>query len=113
MTSWYDDRAANIQLFESRLEDYLMSTQHFIGKEIDALVGKLSSTKTGANTTSDVVQYTESKDNLQAQLFRYAEDIQKLLAERDMAETYEKEKNAAYKQLERFNHDFIILMEQK
>ena len=50
---------------------------------------------------------------LQAQLFLYADDIQKLLVERDVAVKNEKEKNASYKQLERFTHDFMILMEQK
>jgi putative two-component system response regulator len=55
----------------------------------------------------------KEKEDLQVQLFRYAEDIQKLLVERDMVVINENEKHAAYKQLERFNHDFMILFEQK
>jgi putative two-component system response regulator len=50
---------------------------------------------------------------LQAQLFLYADDIQKLLVARDVAVKNEKEKNASYKQLEKFTLDFMILMKQK
>jgi putative two-component system response regulator len=91
-----------------------MPAQKFIGNDMDSLVNKLTTSETGIKFSWDVVKVIEKeKQDLQAQLFRYAEDIQKLLAESDMADMNEKEKNAAYKQLERFNHDFLILMEQK
>ena len=91
-----------------------MSVHHFIGNEMDSLVRKLAATSTDIHLVWDVVKVMETeKEELQAQLFRYAQDIQKLLAERNMAVMNENEKNAAYKQLERFNHDFMILMEQK
>lgn len=50
---------------------------------------------------------------LQAQLFRYAEDFQKLLRDRDSIDQNKNEKNAAYQQLEKFNQDFMVLLEQK
>ncbi|MBA6339579.1 HD domain-containing protein [Colwellia sp. MB02u-10] len=91
-----------------------MSVHHFIGNEMDSLVKKLAATPTDINLVWDVVKVMETeKEDLQAQLFRYAQDIQKLLFERDIAAMNENEKNAAYKQLERFNHDFMILIEQK
>lgn len=91
-----------------------MSNQPFIGYEMDSLVKKLTTTTAEINTVWDVVKVMKSeKKDLQAQLFRYAKDIQKLIAERDKAAMHENEKNAAYKQLERFNQDFMILMEQK
>ncbi|MBA6296695.1 HD-GYP domain-containing protein [Colwellia sp. MB02u-9] len=91
-----------------------MSVNHFIGNEMDSLVKKLAATPTDINLVWDVVKVMETeKEDLQAQLFCYAQDIQKLLAERDIAALNENEKNAAYKQLERFNHDFMILMAQK
>jgi putative two-component system response regulator len=91
-----------------------MSVHHFIGNETDSLVKKLVATPTDINFVWDFIKVMETeKKDLQAQLFRYAQDIQKLLAERDIAAMNENEKNAAYKQLERFNHDFMILMVQK
>lgn len=91
-----------------------MSVHHFIGNETDSLVKKLVATSTDINLVWDFIKVMETeKKDLQAQLFRYAQDIQKLLAERDIAAMNENEKNAAYKQLERFNHDFMILMVQK
>jgi putative two-component system response regulator len=91
-----------------------MSVHHFIGNEMDLLVKKLAATTTDINLVCDGVKVLEiEKEDLQAQLFCYAKDIQQLLAERDIAAMNENEKNAAYKQLERFNHDFMILMEQK
>ncbi len=91
-----------------------MSVHHFIGNEMDSLVKKLAATPTDINLVWDVVKVMETeKEDLQAQLFRYAQDIQKLLFERDIAAMNENEKNAAYKQLERFNHYFMILIEQK
>lgn len=91
-----------------------MLVQDFIGNEMDLLIVKLKSTKTEVNLAWDAVKVIEKeKEDLQVQLFRYAEDIQKLLVERDMAAMNESEKNAAYKQLDRFNHDFMILFKQK
>lgn len=91
-----------------------MSIHHFIGNEMDSLVKKLTVPPTDINLVLEVVKVMETeKEDLQAQLFRYAQDIQKLLAERDIVAMKENKKNAAYKQLERFKHDFMILMEQK
>ncbi|MBA6326415.1 HD domain-containing protein [Colwellia sp. MB02u-6] len=91
-----------------------MSVNHFIGNEMDSLVKKLAARSTDINLVWDVVKVMETeKEDLQAQLFCYAQDIQKLLVERDIAAMNENEKNAAYKQLERFNQDFMILMAQK
>lgn len=91
-----------------------MTVQDFIGNEMDSLVVKLKSTEIEVGLAWDAVKVMEKeKEDLQVQLFRYAEDIQKLLAERDMVAINENEKHAAYKQLERFNHDFMILFEQK
>jgi putative two-component system response regulator len=90
-----------------------MSVQNFIGDEMGLLVKKLTSTTTKINLTWNVVKVMAAeKKDLQAQLFRYAEDIQKLLAERDMAEMNKNETNSAHKQLERFDHDFMLLMEK-
>ena len=91
-----------------------MIVQDFIGNEMDLLVVKLKSTKTEVNLAWDAVKVMEKeKEDLQVQLFRYAEDIQKLLSERDVEAINENEKHATYKQLERFNKDFMILFEQK
>lgn len=91
-----------------------MPIQKFIGDEMDSLVNKLTTSETGIKFAWDVVEVmAKEKQAVQAQLYRYAEDIQKLLAERGTDDIKEKEKNAAYKQLERFNHDFLLLLEQK
>jgi putative two-component system response regulator len=91
-----------------------MTVKDFIGNEMDSLVVKLKSNEIEIGFTWDAVKVMEKeKEDLQVQLFRYAEDIQKLLVERDMVVINENEKHAAYKQLERFNHDFMILFEQK
>jgi len=91
-----------------------MSAHHFIGNEMDSLVKKIAANPTEKNLVWDLINVMDTeKEDLQDQLFRYAQDIQKLLAERDIAAMNENEKNAAYKQLERFNHDFMILMAQK
>jgi putative two-component system response regulator len=81
---------------------------------MDSLVKKLALPLKDINIDLDVVNVIKiEKEGLQAQLFRYAQDIQKLFAERDEAVKNEKEGNAAYKQLERFKHDFMMLLEQK
>jgi putative two-component system response regulator len=91
-----------------------MSKDDFIGDEMDSLVEKLKSTKTDIKLAWDIVKVTEAeKQDLQAQLFRYAEDMHKLIAERDLFAIDESEKKAAYSQLERFNRDFMLLMKQK
>lgn len=91
-----------------------MLLQDFIGNEMDSLVLKLKSTEIEVRLAWDAVKVMErEKEDLQVQLFCYAKDIQKLLAERDMAAIDENEKHAAYKQLDRFNQDFMILFEQK
>jgi putative two-component system response regulator len=91
-----------------------MSVDKFIGNEMDSLVKKLALPLKDINIDLDVVNVIKiEKEGLQAQLFRYAQDIQKLFAERDEAVKNEKEGNAAYKQLERFKHDFMMLLEQK
>lgn len=91
-----------------------MSKHDFIGDEIDSLVEKLTLTTTGIKLAWDIVKVTEAeKQDLQSQLFRYAEDMHKLIAERDLLAINESEKKAAYSQLERFNHDFMLLMKQK
>jgi len=62
-------------------------SDHFIGNEIDSLVKKLAATPTDINLVWDVVKIMETeKEDLQVQLFCYAQDIQKLLTKRDMAQ---------------------------
>jgi putative two-component system response regulator len=91
-----------------------MAVQNFIGNKMDVLVEKLTSSKIESEYSNDCIDVVNvEKKDLQAQLFRYAQDIQKLLAERDIASLHESQKNAAYKQLERFNQDFMLLMAQK
>lgn len=91
-----------------------MSAHHFVGNEMDSLVKKLALSPADMNLICEAFKVMEAeKSDLQAQLFCYAQDIQKLLAERELAVMNENEKNAAYRQLERFNHDFMTLMEQK
>ena len=91
-----------------------MSIQEFIGNEIDSPVAELESTKVEENQAWNLVKSMEiEKKDLQAQLFCYVKDIHKLIAERDIARANEAEKNAAYRQLDRFNHDFMILLKQK
>jgi putative two-component system response regulator len=91
-----------------------MSVHDFIGNKMDSLVAKLESTKVDVNQAWHVIKSMEKeKKDLQAQLFHYASDIHKLIAERNMALINKSERNAAYKQLDRFNHDFMILLEQK
>ena len=98
----------------SLTEDNQVSKHDFIGDEIDSLVEKLTLTTTGIKLAWDIVKVTEAeKQDLQSQLFRYAEDMHKLIAERDLLAINESEKKAAYSQLERFNHDFMLLMKQK
>jgi putative two-component system response regulator len=99
-----------------------MEVQDFIGNEMDSLVVKLKSTEIEVGLAREAVKVMEKeKEDLQVQLFRYAEDIQKLLAERDTVAISENEnenenenqRHAAYKQLERFHHDFMLLFEQQ
>lgn len=91
-----------------------MQTQQYVGSGIESLVKKLSKTETGMQFAVDVIKVTEQeKQGLQEQLYQYAKDMQKLLAERDSAEISEKEKEAAYAQLECFNKDFMKLMEER
>jgi putative two-component system response regulator len=96
------------------MQDYQMSERRFIGTEIDKLVKKLSLAKTVTPVPQDVVKaLQEENQGLRQQLFRYAEDMQTLLAETDNAAIHENEKKSAYKQLERFNEDFLVLIRQK
>ena len=91
-----------------------MSVQNYIGSEIDSFVVQPISTKNRVNIARGTIEVLEQENRkLQAQIFLYADDIRKLLVERDLAVKNEKEKNSSYKQLERFTHDFMILMEQK
>lgn len=91
-----------------------MSVDDFIANEMDSLVEKVTSTTAVIKLAWDTVKTTQAeKRGLQSQLFRYAEDLHKLLAERELFAMNESEKKAAYSQLERFNHDFMLLMEQK
>lgn len=91
-----------------------MSVHDFIGNKMDSLVGKLESSKVDVNQALHVIRSMEKENkDLQAQLFHYARDVHKLVAERNIALINKSEKNAAYKQLHRFNHDFMILLEQK
>jgi putative two-component system response regulator len=91
-----------------------MSKHDFIGDETDAIVEKLTPAETGMKLALNLVKVTEAKNqDLQAQLFRYADDMYKLITERDSFAIDEREKKAAYSQLERFNHDFMLLMKQK
>jgi putative two-component system response regulator len=89
-----------------------MAIDNFIGNEMDLLVKKLASTTTELNSNLDAVNH-HNESYLQVQLFYYAQDIQKLLVERNSAVRNEKESSAAYKQLERFKNDFMILLEEK
>lgn len=89
-----------------------MAIDNFIGNEMDLLVKKLASTTTELNSNLDAVNH-HNDSYLQVQLFYYAQDIQKLLVERNSAVRNEKESSAAYKQLERFKNDFMILLEEK
>ncbi|WP_293762373.1 HD domain-containing phosphohydrolase [uncultured Paraglaciecola sp.] len=91
-----------------------MEVQNFTGNKMDVLVEKLTSSKIESESSNDFIDVANiEKKDLQAQLFRYAQDIQKLLAAQDIAALHESQKNAAYKQLERFNQDFMLLMAQK
>ena len=91
-----------------------MAVQNFIGNNMDVLVEKLTSSRIESESSIDFIDVADTeKKALQAQLFRYAQDIQKLLAEQDIAALHESQKNAAYEQLERFNKDFMLLMAQK
>lgn len=89
-----------------------MAIDNFIGNEMDSLVKKLASTTTELNSNLDAVNH-HNESYLQVQLFYYAQDIQKLIAERDSAVRNEKQSSAAYKQLERFKNDFMILLQEK
>lgn len=89
-----------------------MAIDNFIGNEMDSLVKKLASTTTELNSNLDATN-NNNESYLQVQLFYYAQDIQKLLVERDSAVRNQKEISAAYKQLERFKNDFMILLEEK
>lgn len=89
-----------------------MAIDNFIGNEMDSLVKKLASTTTDLNSNLDATN-NNNESYLQVQLFYYAQDIQKLLVERDSAVRNQKEISAAYKQLERFKNDFMILLEEK
>ena len=88
-----------------------MSVQNYISNEKDSLVVQPILTKNKGILLEALVKQENIK--LQAQLFLYAEDMQKLLVARDVAVKNEKEKNASYKQLEKFTLDFMILMKQK
>lgn len=88
-----------------------MLVDKFIGHEMDSLVRKLAPPKKDVDIDLNVFKIEIG--DLQAQIFRYAQDIQKLSAERDNAVKNEKKGNAAYKQLERFKNDFMMLLKQK
>ena len=88
-----------------------MSVKNYIGNEKDSFVVLPILTK----NKEILLEISAKQENikLKEQLFLYAEDMQKLLVERDVAVKNEKEKNASYKQLEKFTLDFMILMKQK
>lgn len=91
-----------------------MLHKQFVGNGIESLVEKLMSTDAGIRFGLDVAKVIEEeKQAAYKQLYRYAEDIQKLLAERDIAVLNKKEKDTAYKQLECFNRDFMKVVEQR
>ncbi|MDV7105572.1 HD domain-containing protein [Vibrio sp. TH_r3] len=91
-----------------------MSLTHDIGNEMDILVEQLGSNQSDASIAWSTVKKLEKENkDLLNQLFCYAEDFKKLLAERNQSIVNESEKIAAYKQLERFNKDFMLLMAQK
>lgn len=91
-----------------------MSVKSYIGSEIGSFVVQPISTKYRIEYYSGHILVMEQENiKLQAQLLLYAEDMQKLLVARDVAVKNEKEKNASYKQLEKFTLDFMILMKQK
>ena len=91
-----------------------MSKRDFVGDKTISLVEKLTSAETAMEIALDIIKVAEAeKQELQAQLFRYVEDMHKLIAERDLFAVNESEKKAAYSQLERFNQDFMLLMQQK
>lgn len=86
----------------------------FIGDESGSLTEKLMLSETVIKLALNIIKETEvDKQALQSQLFCYAEDMHKLLAERELFTIDESEKKAAYSQLERFNHDFVLLLKQK
>jgi len=91
-----------------------MSVKNSIDTSVNSLVNKLDFTFSSLEPYHHALNMLKAENAaLQSQLFRYAEDFQKLLGDRDLAEENENEKNAAYKQLERFNQDFMVLLEQK
>jgi hypothetical protein len=70
-----------------------MSKYNFIGDDIDALVEKLRSTEAAMELALDIIKVAEAENqDLQAQLFRYADDMHTLIAERDSFTVDESEK---------------------
>lgn len=55
----------------------------------------------------------EDKEAAYQQLYRYAGDIQRLIAERSESSQVEEEKNSAYRQLESYGRDFQKLLKQR
>jgi putative two-component system response regulator len=84
------------------------------GNDMNSTIKKMTSNSTDTNIILDIIKVMKiEKEDLQAQLFCYARDIQKLLAERDIAAREEKQRNAAHRQLEQFQYDFMVLLAQK
>lgn len=91
-----------------------MSVQNYFGDSMHSIGERLASIKARIKNLWGVITFqAKEKEALQAQLFDYAQDIKKLLAERDLSAMNENDKKAAYQQLERFNQDFMILVKQK
>ncbi|WP_413693635.1 HD-GYP domain-containing protein [Psychromonas sp. KJ10-2] len=91
-----------------------MSIKNSIDTSVNSSVTKLDFTFSSLEPYHQALSTLKAENAaLQSQLFRYAEDFQKLLCERDSAAKSENEKNAVYQQLERFNQDFMILLAQK
>lgn len=81
---------------------------------IESLVYKLTNTEVGIKFAWDMVMITEKeRQEAHDQLYHFAADMQKLVADRDVSEFNESEKDAAYAQLECFNRDFLHLMRQR
>ena len=91
-----------------------MNSQTNIDHNMDSLVDRLSAKSKSEETELDSLKALEVENSrLLAQLYRYAEDFQTLLVSRNKADINELEKDAAYRQLERFNQDFMLLMAEK
>lgn len=88
--------------------------QTLLLENMERLVSTLdTSAETGLDSSRHLLVAKKERDAALKQLFRYAEDISRLMGEKGSLERAEAEKDGAYQQMARITKDFQIILEQR